>query len=149
MNRAADRIFGVALIGLAAFIAVQTMQLHVPFSYDPLGPKAFPMALSALLAFLAVFLIIRPGQNEPWPRGLLLVKMLAVLGVLVVCAMLFTRIGYLPSTAFVVAALSLLYGASLPKSLLGGVLMSIGSYYLFSKAMGIPLPPNGWFEGLL
>src|SRR5699024_3470093 len=134
MSRAADRIFGLALISLAAFVAVQTMQLHVPFSYDPLGPKAFPVGLAVLLAFLSIFLIIRPASAESWPRGLVLVKMLSVLGVLLVCAMLFTRLGYLPSTAFAVVALSLLYGATLPKALLGGVFMAVGSYFLFSVA---------------
>lgn len=149
MNHAADRILGVALIGLAVFITAQTMQLHVPFSYDPLGPKAFPIGLSVLLAVLSVVLIVRPGPNAEWPRGMLLLKMLGVLGVLLLCSMLFTRVGYLPSMALLVLVLSLLYGASWRKALIGAVLMAIGSYYLFSKAMGIPLPPNGWFVGIL
>lgn len=149
MNSAADRILGIALLGLAAFIAARVMQLEVPISYDPLGPKAFPVALSALLALLSLHLIMRPQPSAEWPRGVLLLKMLAVLGSLWVCAMLFTRIGYLPSVAFVILALSRLYGAAWGKAIIGSVLMTIGSYFLFSTAMEIPLPPNGWLAGLL
>src|SRR5690625_4106290 len=129
MNRAADRFLGLALIGLAAFIAVQAMRLQVPFSYDPLGPKAFPAGLSVVLALLSVALIVRPGANSDWPRGVLLLKIVAVLGVLLVCAMLLTRIGYVPAAALGVLGLSLLYGASWPKALVGAVLMALGSYY--------------------
>ena len=53
MKLAADRILSLLLLGLAAFVAVQAMQLEVPFSYDPVGPRAFPLGLAILLAALA------------------------------------------------------------------------------------------------
>ena len=148
MNIAADRILGIVLLGLAAFIAVQAMQLHVPFSYDPLGPKAFPIGLSILLAVLSLVLVIRPGANAEWPRGVLLLKILAVLGALLVYALLFTRLGYLPATTLVVLVLSLLFGAPWGKAMISAVLVALGSYLLFTEAMGIPLPPNGWLAAL-
>lgn len=148
MTIAADRILGIALLGLAAFIAVQAMQLHVPFSYDPLGPKAFPLGLSILLAMLSLVLVIRPGANAEWPRGVLLLKILAVLGALLVYALLFTRLGYLPATTLVILLLSRLFGAPWGKAMISAVLVALGSYLLFTEAMGIPLPPNGWLAAL-
>lgn len=148
MTIAADRILGIALLGLAAFIAVQAMQLHVPFSYDPLGPKAFPLGLSILLAVLSLVLVIRPGANAEWPRGVLLLKILAVLGALLVYALLFTRLGYLPATTLVILLLSRLFGAPWGKAMISAVLVALGSYLLFTEAMGIPLPPNGWLAAL-
>lgn len=148
MNIAADRILGIVLLGLAAFIAVQAVQLHVPFSYDPLGPKAFPIGLSILLALLSLVLLIRPGANAEWPRGILLLKMVAVLGALLVYALLFTHLGYLPATAFVVLLLSRLFDAPWGKAAISAVLVALGSYLLFTEAMGILLPPSGWLAAV-
>lgn len=148
MITAADRILGIALLGLAAFIAVQAMQLHVPFSYDPLGPKAFPIGLSALLAVFSLVLLFRPGANGEWPRGVLILKILAVLGALLVYALIFTRLGYLPATAAVVLVLSRIFGAPWGKAAISAVLVALGSYLLFTQAMGILLPSSDWLAAL-
>ena len=68
MRTAADRMLGIALIGLAAFIAVQAMQLKTTFSYEPVGPKAFPIVLAIVLALLALVMVFRPGPDGEWPH---------------------------------------------------------------------------------
>lgn len=146
MSVAADRILGVALIGLAAFTAVQAWQLSVPFSYEPVGPKAFPLGLSVLLAGLSVVLICRPGTNGHWPDKTLSLKLLAVLGVLLVYALTFTRLGFLATTSVTVLCLARLFGASWGKSLLAAMLMTAGSYLLFTQGLGISLPRGYWLS---
>ncbi|OBX37680.1 hypothetical protein A8U91_02058 [Halomonas elongata] len=42
MRVTADRLLGFVLLGLAAFVAVQALQWQIPFSYEPVGPRAFP-----------------------------------------------------------------------------------------------------------
>ncbi|SDL24680.1 putative tricarboxylic transport membrane protein [Modicisalibacter muralis] len=148
MNIAADRILGIVLLGLAAFVAAQAMQLHVPFSYDPLGPKAFPLGLSVLLAVFSLVLLFRPGTNGDWPRGVLVLKLLGVLLTLLVYALVFTSLGYLPATALVVLVLSRLFGAPWAKAAISGVLVALGSYLLFTQAMGILLPASDWLTAL-
>ncbi|GHB31952.1 tripartite tricarboxylate transporter TctB family protein [Salinicola rhizosphaerae] len=149
MNLAADRILSLLLLGLAAFIAVQAWHLDVPFSYDPVGPKAFPLILSALLAILAVVLFVRPGPSGQWPSGALLLRLLFTLVLLFVYAALFVDLGFLATTAIVSVAIAWLFGATPLKALIGGVLLAAGSYLLFTYALGISLPTGSWIEPLL
>ena len=79
MSLAADRCLGIALMGLAAFTAVNALSLEVPFSYDPVGPKAFPLGLSILLGLLSLVLVIRPGENGHWPDKRLGLRLIGVL----------------------------------------------------------------------
>ncbi len=144
MRLAADRILGLALIGLAAFAAVQAAHLQVPFSYEPVGPKAFPVVLSGVLAGLALVLVFRPGENGHWPDKALTLKLLAVLGVLLVYALLFTRVGFIVTTLFAVLTLARLFEATWLKALLAAVLMTLGSYALFTQGLGISLPGGYW-----
>ncbi len=144
MKLAADRILGLALIGLAAFAAVQAANLHIPFSYEPVGPKAFPILLSVILAALSLVLVFRPGANGHWPDKVLSLKLLAVLGVLLVYALLFTRLGFIVTTFFAVLALARLFDATWLKALIAAVLMTMGSYLLFTQGLGISLPGGYW-----
>ena len=144
MNLAADRILGLALIGLAAFAAFNASQLQVTFSYEPVGPKAFPYLLSAILAGLSLVLVFRPGENGEWPEKHVTVRLLAVLGVLLVYALLFTRLGFVVTTFFTVLSLARLFEASWKKAAIAAFLMTLGSYYLFTLGLGIALPGGHW-----
>lgn len=147
-GQAADRVLGVVLIGLAAFAAVFALKLEIPFSYEPVGPKAFPLVLSLVLALLSLVLVFRPGESGHWPNKALSLKLLAVLGVLLIYALLFTRLGFLITTCFTVLALARLFDASWLKALIAGVLMTAGSYLLFTHALGIALPWGYWMPEL-
>ncbi|MFC3284440.1 tripartite tricarboxylate transporter TctB family protein [Litchfieldella rifensis] len=149
MKLAADRWLGVFLIGLAAFVAVQALRLEVPFSYDPVGPKAFPLILAILLAALSLVLVFKPGANGHWPDRALAVKLLAVLGVLLVYALLFTRLGFAATSLLAIVALARIFAASWGKALLTGVLMAMGSYFLFTHGLGISLPSGHWLSSLV
>ncbi|OEY65417.1 tripartite tricarboxylate transporter TctB family protein [Marinobacter sp. X15-166B] len=144
MNIAADRILGLALIGLAALAAFNASQFEVMFSYEPVGPKAFPILLSAILAGLSLVLVFRPGDNGEWPDKHVALRLLAVLAVLLVYALLFTRLGFMVTTLVAVLMLARLFAASWAKALVAGVLMSVGSYYLFTLGLGISLPTGLW-----
>lgn len=144
MKIAADRILGLALIGLAALAAFNASQFEVLFSYEPVGPKAFPILLAAILAGLSLVLVFRPGANGEWPDKSVALRLLAVLAVLLVYAMLFTRLGFMITTFVTVLFLARLFEATWLKALVAGVLMSVGSYYLFTLGLGISLPTGLW-----
>lgn len=144
MNIAADRILGLALIGLAAFAAFNATQFQVTFSYEPVGPKAFPLLLSFILAVLSLVLVFRPGDNGEWPEPRLAVKLLAVLLVLLVYAFLFTRLGFVVTTFFAVVVLARLFEATWIKAVIFGVLLALACHYLFTLGLGISLPVGHW-----
>ncbi|MBB3190729.1 tripartite tricarboxylate transporter TctB family protein [Halomonas cerina] len=149
MKLAADRLLGIVLIGLAAFVAVQAINLEVPFSYEPVGPRAFPLGLSILLAALSLVLVLKPGTDGHWPHQALALRLLLVLGLLLAYAMLFTRLGFMPTSLLVVAALARLFGASWGKALITGALMAVGSDFLFTAGLGIALPTGYWLAAIL
>lgn len=148
MRIAADRILGLALIGLAAFAAFQAYQLQPTFSYEPVGPRAFPIVLSVILTALSLVLVFRPGENGEWPNKRVALKLVCVLVVLLVYAFLFTRLGFLITTFFTVFSLSRLFDAAWLKALAAAVLMALGSYYLFTLGLGISLPGGRWLPDL-
>lgn len=149
MRIAADRVLGIALIGLAAFIAVQAVQLEMPFSYEPVGPKAFPLGLSILLTLLSLVMILRPGDNGSWPHKALALRLLLVLVLLLVYAVLFTQLGFIVSSLLVVTALARLFDAPWGKALITGIVMSIVGYFLFTAALGISLPSGYLFASFI
>ncbi|OAZ93519.1 tripartite tricarboxylate transporter TctB family protein [Halomonas sp. G11] len=149
MRIAADRVLGIALIGLAAFIAVQAIQLEMPFSYEPVGPKAFPLGLSILLTLLSLVMIFRPGDNGSWPHKALALRLLLVLVLLLVYAVLFRQLGFIVSSLLVVTALARLFDATWGKALITGIVMSIVGYFLFTAALGISLPSGYLFASFI
>jgi putative tricarboxylic transport membrane protein len=142
-------MLGIALIGLAAFIAVQAMQLKTTFSYEPVGPKAFPIVLAIVLALLSLVMVFRPGPNGEWPHKALALRLLLVLALLLAYAVLFTQLGFIVSSLLTVTALARLFGASWVKALMTGALMSVVGYFLFTTALGISLPSGYWFASFL
>ncbi|WP_111412992.1 tripartite tricarboxylate transporter TctB family protein [Billgrantia lactosivorans] len=148
-GQVADRIMGMVLIGLAAFVAVQALRLNVPFSYDPVGPRAFPLGLALLLSMLALVLVVRPGESGEWPHRAMALRLLAVLAILLVYALFFTRLGFVVTTLLAVVALARLFAAAWAKALVTGVTMALGSYFLFTRGLGISLPVGEWLGALL
>ena len=145
-SQAADRCLGIALFVLAAFCAAHALSLNVPFSYDPVGPKAFPLGLSVLLGVLSLVLIFRPGLNGHWPDGRLALKLCAVLAMLLIYALLFSRLGYAISSCIVITLLARLFSASWRQAIITGVLMALGSYWLFTHGLDITLPSGTWLS---
>ena len=48
----ADRVLASVVIVLGIAVGWSAMDLYVPFQYEPLGPKAFPLFLSTILLTL-------------------------------------------------------------------------------------------------
>lgn len=144
-NRSGDRGFGVVLFALAVFVAYGAWQMDVPFAYDPLGPKAFPLGLAAALAAMSLVMIWRPAPGTGLPRGATALRLVGVLAILFLYAVLFTRAGYLTTSVIAMAVLARIFGASWVKAGVTGVVLAAGSYGLFVYALDIVLPVGTWF----
>lgn len=140
-----DRVFGVLLLILAVAFGIGAFGMQASLSYDPLGPRAFPLALSVLLGVLSLVLIARPGAGSGLPGGQVGVQLLGTLAILAVYAVLFTRLGFLVSTVPAMIVLSRVFGATRLKAAITGVVMTFVSYALFVWALGIVLPAGSWF----
>lgn len=135
-----DRLFGSVWLLLCAGLAVIAWGFQPPFSYDPVGPRAYPLLLLGLMACGALWLILRPALhrhllNRPQSlrAGLCIAALLAY-------SLLFEPLGFVPATALVTASLGMLFGGRPLYCVLCGGLMGVLLYALFDLLLDVPLP---------
>ncbi len=141
-----DRIFGlVVLLTALAFIASAT-QVQTSFLQDPVGPKAFPMAVGLVAGISGLVMIIRPDPDPVWPVGKKLLSIFFAVVVMVVYAYALKPLGFLIPTAITAAILSYQISPKAPIAAITGIGLSILLFLLFKYALGLGLVPlpQGW-----
>lgn len=139
-----DRIFGGIVLTLAFLMMWATTLIEESFIQDPLGPKAFPLVIAAVMALSAVAMIVKPDPDPEWPGLHKLFELVATVGVLVAYAQLLPVAGFVVCTVFATAFLCWRLGASPRQSAQGGVLIALGVYGLFQHVLGLNLARGPW-----
>lgn len=146
---ASDRAIGAALIVVALFHAGLASRYVVTFVADPLGPRAAPFLLAALLAVLGGWILLRPApdardaiEHPPSPRSARAVA--ALLGY----ALLLPWLGFVLSTALLSGALARLAAGPALRAAALGTAFAGALYYLFVFALDVPLPVGRLFPFL-
>lgn len=140
-----QRIFALVLLLICAALAVMAWPYQAPFSYEPVGPRAFPLLLLVLMGVALLYMVIRPTaikhseDERPLDRATL-IKIVGCVGLLLVFAGLFEPLGFIPASIVAGIPMALLYGGRLLPSVVVVVAMSIILYWLFDKMMDVPLP---------
>ncbi len=135
-----DRIFALAWLCVCALIITRMWLLDVPFAYEPVGPKAFPLILAVLMAACSVVLLARPDGDVAWPQLPLLGKGAALVVVLLAYASFFEVLGFPLSTAVMVLAVSRIYGGRTIPGALTGVSIGVLGYLIFDRLLQVSLP---------
>lgn len=143
-----DRTLGIAALVLAAFLTWHGYDLEAPFAYEPVGPKAFPLLIALIIALCGVRLIVKGGNPaEPNPPGAN-ARIAMMVGLVAGYAFLFQWLGFVIATAAMTILVGRLFGGSWVKSAIGGVVMAVGFFFLFDRALDVVLP-TGLLGGLL
>jgi putative tricarboxylic transport membrane protein len=150
-----NRISGIFLLAVALVWLVLVYQTIMPGQGSEAGPRAFPLFFGYLLAALSLLLLVqsfRPSVSEPdgesdGPPAILpgeLTAVVSTIGGLIVYGMLLEPFGFIPSTAFIVAAVLLLVLRVRSPLLIAGMAigLSLGCYLVFGKLLGTYLPPG-------
>ncbi len=140
-----DRIFAGIMLLFSLYYGFEAYTLQVSFAYDPLGPRAFPLLLSILLAVFVLFILLSPKKQQiHWPKNRLLLKLVLVVATLVGYSITLFWLGFVLSTIASVTLLALLFEANWMQSLLGGISLGLILYGLFGWLLQIPLPSPSW-----
>lgn len=138
-NAIGDRIAGGVLAVLAVAAWWHAGTFVAPFR-QTVGPSMFPQLISAPLAVLSAYLVLRPGINERWPQYTALLRQIALVVLLIAYATILDDLGFLLSTLMATIMLTRLFGANWIQSVLSGAALTIALYVLFEVALGIALP---------
>ena len=134
------RLFSAIWLLLCAWLAVIAWGFQAPFAYDPVGPRAYPLLLLALMGAGSLWLIIKPGMLEQrlnMPAALR--SGLCVLALLTY-ALTFEPLGFVISTALATFVLGLLFTGRPVPCAISAVLMGVLLYVLFDLLLDVPLP---------
>lgn len=139
----ADRIFAAVWLALTAAYAFAARDYVAQYSYEPIGPRAFPLLLAAISAACSAWLLVRPARFAETLHGLpagglpkAVVLSLALLGYGIV----FEWLGFPLATLLVTLAIGRLFGGKWVTLLVAGAGLGVGLYVLFDRMLDVTIP---------
>jgi len=140
-----QRIFASVLLLACAGLALMAWPYQAAFSYEPVGPRAFPLLMLGLMSLALLYMVFRPApikhsEDEPPLDRETLTKISICVLLLLVFAGLFEPLGFILSSCLIGIPMARLYGGRWLPSIVVTTLMAIGLYLLFDRLMDVPLP---------
>ena len=120
-----DRIFAAIWILLCLGGLLIGWQIHSEYSYEPVGPRPFPLGILGLMLLCAVAMLLRRPDTISWPPRRVLQRLLVMVIVLLVYAWGFEWLGFPLATALLTAIIGILFGATLPAASVSGGLLGV------------------------
>lgn len=144
-----ERIFGVFLLLLSAVGIFVGWDLKAPISYEPVGPRAFPLLVFSLLAVCAVGLIVSKRPATIWAPPPVLLRIGAMFLIILAYALLFDKVGFMIATALMTVPLARFFGGTWIQAIIGGVALGVVLFLLFDRVLDVALPTGFWLKPLL
>jgi putative tricarboxylic transport membrane protein len=140
-----QRIFSSVLLLACVGLALMAWPYQAAFSYEPVGPRAFPLLMLGLMGAALLYMVFRPApikhseEDPPLDRETL-TKIAICVALLLVFAGLFEPLGFILSSMLIGIPMARLYGGRWLPSIVVTTLMAITLYVLFDRVMDVPLP---------
>jgi putative tricarboxylic transport membrane protein len=135
-----DRLLGGVCVVVAAGMAWAAQGYAAAISYEPVGPRAFPLLLASLMAVGGLWLVIRP-QGGTGRISLTRVKSIGLASLAVLAyALLFEWLGFTLATAAMAVPVGMAFGGSWKQSLAGGAGLGLVLFFMFDKLLDVVLP---------
>lgn len=136
-----DRILGALCVVASAGMAWAARDYAAAISYEPVGPRAFPLLLAGLMAVGGLWLVVRPTLRVGGSFTGVPVKQTALCAVAVlVYALLFEVLGFALATTLMAVPVGMAFGGTWKQALAGGAGMGLVMYFLFDKLLDVVLP---------
>ncbi|ADO47726.1 tripartite tricarboxylate transporter TctB family protein [[Enterobacter] lignolyticus] len=141
-----DRIFAGIWLLLCVGGLMVAWQIHSEYSYEPVGPRPFPVGILGLMLFCSVALLLRKPDAVQWPHRRVLQRLLVMVIVLLMYAWGFEWLGFPLATAVLTAIIGTLFGATIPAAGMSGAAMGILLWYAFDRLLDVTLPLGAWLN---
>ncbi|MEZ3414751.1 tripartite tricarboxylate transporter TctB family protein [Pantoea dispersa] len=141
-----DRIFAAVWLVLCLAGLFIGWQIQSEYSYEPVGPRPFPLLLLGLMAICAVMMLLRKPDSVQWPVASTLKKLLALCVMLIVYGWLFEKLGFALCTTLLTFGIGILFGARWWAAALSGAVMGISLFYAFDHLLDVTLPVGSWLS---
>lgn len=141
-----DRIFAGLWLLLCCGGLFIGWGIQSEYSYEPLGPRPFPLTILSLMALCAALLLLRRPQWVEWPHNQVLQRLLVLVITLVLYAWGFEWLGFPLATALLTFSIGLLFQASIRAALFSGIVMGVALFYAFDYLLDVTLPLGVWLS---
>lgn len=133
-----DRALALVLLAIALGAIWHAQSLEVPFAGDPVGPRAFPTVIGAVLGVAALAIAIRPSAGwamarQAWPGVVCVLAMLAY-------GFALAPLGFIIATALLCIVIARAFGGRWTQAVLVAVLTGPGLFLLLDIVLDLPLP---------
>lgn len=135
-----DRVLGAVCVGTAAAMAWASQGHVAAYSYEPLGPRAFPLLLAAGLGLSGLWLVWRPSMGVEAFKGVPWKGTALCAGAVLLYALLFQLLGFALATMLMALPVGMAFGGSWKQSLAGGLVLGVGFHFVFDKLLDVTMP---------
>ena len=141
-----DRIVGVVILLTSIWYGYSASKFEITPLMDPVGPRAFPYMLAAIMVVFSLIMIVRPkGKRVEWPKLEVWLRIGIIAIVLILYAFLLVPLGFILSTALVMTSISFTFKGPLLKSFIIALIFSIALFGLFDTLLGLNIPSGKIF----
>jgi putative tricarboxylic transport membrane protein len=144
----ADRILGALCVLLAVAMAWAARGYVAEISYEPVGPRAFPMLLAVALGLAGAWLVLRPSRTAASApdaasgarHGGLGLPLALTVGAMLAYALLFQWLGFVLATALMALPVGRNFGGRPLPLLATGLGLGLGLHLVFDRLFDVVLP---------
>lgn len=135
-----DRILGGACVVVSVAMAWATRDYVAPYSYEPLGPRAFPLLLAVCMGLSGLWLLWRPAAGSAALHGVPWQSTLVCCSAVLLYAALFQALGFILATVLMSVPVGMAFGGNWKQSLGAGVGLGVGFHFLFDRVLDVTMP---------
>lgn len=115
--------------------------LVAPLSYEPLGPRAFPLGSLVLIAFCCILLFFFAEKTKVhWGSAKLWVKNIMLAISFIIFIVLFENLGFIISTVIFAFLCGLVFDGRVKFVLPFSIFLGVFLYYCFDRWFDVTLP---------